>query len=161
MIATSTRAGDKARASALSLPAATTVGTPAKLTRLETAVSTVGELPVVKLKEATPGLPLCLLETHSIPSMTSDLVPEPVSLKTLTETTRAALATPLCRSQRCVRNKKIPARTRGQRWQFRQYGFRDRTHHEARNLISRSLERTNMDDHPRYSYLYDPSTRIS
>ena len=94
-MATPTRAGEELMASTLLLPAATTVVTP-EFTRLVVALSTDEEAPPPKLIETTAGPLPRLLATQLIPEMTSALVPEPASLRTLTATTSALLATPLC-----------------------------------------------------------------
>ena len=82
-------------ASTLLLPAATVVVTP-EFTRLVMALSRDVEVLPPRLKEATAGPLPRLLATQLTPEMTSALVPEPASLRTLTATTLALLATPLC-----------------------------------------------------------------
>ena len=81
-------------ASTLLLPAATVVVTP-EFTRLVMALSRDVEALPPRLIEATAGPLPWLLATQLIPEMTSALVPEPASLRTLTATTLALLATPL------------------------------------------------------------------
>ena len=94
VMAAPTRAGEVLMASTLRLPAATTVVTP-ELMRLVMASSKACVASPVKLKEATAGPPPWLLATQSIPEIISEAVPGPASLRTLTATTLAALATPL------------------------------------------------------------------
>merc|ERR1712038_707247 len=85
-------AGVALHASALLLPAATTLGTP-ELCRAFAASSAAWFFPPPRLMFAVAGLS-ALFMTHSMPAMTPDQVPPPLQPKTLTATTLAFFATP-------------------------------------------------------------------
>ena len=151
VIAALTRAGEVPEASSLSLPAATVVVTP-ELMRLTMALSRVEETLPPKLKVATAGpLPL-LLATQLIPETISVMAPEPLSLRTLTATTRAFFATPLYRSQHHEKTKKslyaLGARDSGS-------GSVGSMAVSVSVLGSNQLvvERVNVGDHSRHSHL--------
>src|SRR5215813_8149604 len=93
VIALAARAGEEPHASALLLPAATAIGTPA-FDKLLTAVSSALDAPPPRLMLATAGA-MKLVRTQSTPDITPEVEPEPLQSSTRTPRGSELFATPV------------------------------------------------------------------